>query len=288
MQMANRIYVLVWVLLLALPMGPARALTEAEGNFVQAYRSYSGDDHSRAASLFQTALADPQLVLGDYALYYLGRIAAEAGKHDEARGRLDRLKKSFPNSIWVTEASFLRVELNLAQKRYQAAIRGAAALKKTASGRAARARAAHYLGQAHEALGKDSKAYGFHQEARRRAPRSTWGSRARERVRELRRKHPKRLGLRKGDAMLREARQLQRERDYPAGAALYQRILREPTSAGYPWKGSPKFTGRCACGTKRSRSSAGTCGTIRDAPRPARPSHGSPPSSGIGTTTPGR
>ena len=227
MQMANRIDVLVWVLLLVLPTGSVHALTEAEADFVQAYRSYSGGDHSRAAPLFQNALADSQLVLGDYALYYLGRIAAKAGKHDEARGHLDTLKKSFPKSLWVAEASFLRVELDLARKRYQAAIRGAAALKKTASGRAARARAAHYLGQAHEALGKDRKAYAFHQEARRRAPRSAWGSRARERVRELRRKHPKRLGLRKGDAMLREARQLRRERDYPAAAELYQRILRE-------------------------------------------------------------
>ena len=215
------------VLLMWLSVAPVHAVTGAEAEFVRAYRSYSEGDHSRAAALFRGALADATFVLKDYALYYLARIATETGRHDEARGYLKTLKKSFPKSIWATEASLLQVELDLAQKRYQAAIRAASALKKTVSGREARARAAYYLGQAHEAVGKDRKAHAFHQEARRRAPRSAWSSRARERVRELRRKHPKRLGLRNGDVMLREARQLQKERDYPAAADLYQRILRE-------------------------------------------------------------
>ena len=217
----------VCILLMWLFVAPVHAATGAEAEFVRAFRYYSEGDHARAETLFRTALADTTLVLGDYALYYLGRIASETGKHDEARGYLKRLKKSFPKSIWAAEASFLRVELDLTQKRYQAAIRAAAALKKTASGREARARAAYYLGRGHEAVGEDRKAHAFHQEARRRAPRSTWGSRARERVRELRRENPKRFGFRNADAMLREARQLQRERDYPAAADLYQRILRE-------------------------------------------------------------
>ncbi len=217
----------LWVLLTWLSVPPVHAATGAEAEFVRAYRYYSQGDHSRAKTLFQSALADVTLILGDYALYYLGRIASEAGKHDEAQDYFTRLKKSFPESIWATEASFLRVELDLARKRYQGAIRRAVALKKTSIGRGARARTAYYLGQAHEALGKDSKAHAFHQEARRRAPRSTWGSRARQRVHELRRKHPKRLGLGNGNAMLREARQLRRERDYPAAADLYRRILRE-------------------------------------------------------------
>ena len=217
----------VCILLMWLFVAPVHAATDAEAEFVRAFRYYSEGDHARAETLFRTALADTTLVLGDYALYYLGRIASETGKHDEARGYLKRLKKSFPKSIWAAEASFLRVELDLTQKRYQAAIRAAAALKKTASGREARARAAYYLGRGHEAVGEDRKAHAFHQEARRRGPRSTWGSRARERVRELRRENPKRFGFRDADAMLREARQLQRERDYPAAADLYQRILRE-------------------------------------------------------------
>lgn len=217
----------VLVLLLWLSAAPVHAVTDSEAEFVRAYRYYSDGDHSRAAALFRSALSDPGLVLGDYALYYLGRIASAEGKHVEARGHLDELKRSFPGSIWATEASFLRVELDLARKQYREAIRRAVALKKTVTGREARARTAYYLGQAHEALGEDSKAHAFHQEARRRAPRSTWGSRARQRVHELRRKHPERLGLGDGNAMLREARQLRQERDYPAAAELYQRILRE-------------------------------------------------------------
>ena len=125
----------VGILLMWLFVAPVHAATGAEAEFVRAFRHYSDGDHSRAETLFRRALADTTLVLGDYALYYLGRIASETGQHDEARGYLERLKKSFPKSIWALEASFLRVELDLTQKRYQAAIRGAAALKKTASGK---------------------------------------------------------------------------------------------------------------------------------------------------------
>ena len=225
--MKKRLYVLVWFLPLALPAGSVHALTGAESEFAQAYRRYSEGDDARAEALFRSALGDPDLVLRDYALYYLGRIALRAGKHDAAGDHFQELRKSYPRSIWAREASFALVELDLARKRHQAAIRAAAALKKKPWGRNARARAAYYLGQAHEAAGKDREAYAFHQEARRRAPRSDWSRRARERVRELRRKHPKRLALRKGEAMLREARQLRREREYGTAADLYGRILRE-------------------------------------------------------------
>ena len=217
----------VWAVLMWLSVAPVHAVTGAEADFVRAYRHYSEGDDARARPLFRSALGDSTLVLRDYALYYLGRIAARGDRHEEARDYFKRLKKSYPRSVWSAEASFAFVEIDLARKRYEAAVRSAAALKKTASGREARARAAYYLGQAHEALGQHRKAYGHHQEARRRAPRSAWAGRARERVRELRRDHPKRLGLRGGEAMLREARQLRRERDYPAAADLYRRILRE-------------------------------------------------------------
>lgn len=223
----NKLACGVWVLLVGLSSAPAHALTVAETQFARAYRHYSDGNHAGAERLFRSALADATLVLEDYALYYLGRIALRAGKHDTARDHFQRLRKGHPKSIWAEEASFALIESDLARKSHQAAIRRAAALKKKKSGRTARARAAYYLGQAHEGLGKDRKAYAFHQEARRRAPRSDWGRRARERVRELRREHPKSLALRGGDAMLREARLLRRERDYAAAAALYRRVLRE-------------------------------------------------------------
>jgi len=223
----NKLACGVWVLLVGLSSVPAHALTVAETQFARAYRHYSEGDHTGAERLFRSALADTSLVLGDYARYYLGRIALRAGRHDAAADYFQRLREAHPKSIWAEEASFALIESDLARKSHQAAIRRATALKKNKSGRTARARAAYYLGQAHEALGKDYKAYTFHQEARRRAPRSDWGRRARERVRELRREHPKRLGVRGGDAMLREARLLRRERDYAAAAALYRRVLRE-------------------------------------------------------------
>ncbi len=227
MRMEKRLHVFVLFLLLSLPASSVHAQTGAEKEFGRAYRHYSEGDHSRADALFRTALADDTLVLADHALYYLGRIAAEADRHDDAWSYFSRLRKSYPRSIWTGEVSFAFIEIDLARKRYQAAVRRAAELKKKSRRGQDRSRAAYYLGRAHEALGEDRKAFTFHQEARRRAPRSTWAAHARERVRELRRKHPKRLGLRSGDAMLREAGQLRRERDYPAAADLYRRILRE-------------------------------------------------------------
>ncbi len=217
----------VWVFLVCLSPAPAHALTGAETRFGRAYRHYSEGDYARAQPLFRSALNDSTLVVGDYALYYLGRIAAGRENHEEARGYFTKLKKSYPGSVWSVEASFAFVEIDLARSRYEAAVRRAGALRKAASGRTARARASYYLGQAHQALGRDRKSYRYYQEARRRAPRSDWAGRARERVRELRREHPKSLRLGSGDAMLREARLLRREREYPAAADLYRRILRE-------------------------------------------------------------
>ena len=219
------------LLLLALSAGPApaaeRASTEAEAAFVRGYRHYAAGERSSAEPLFRRALSDADFVLGDYALYYLGRIASDAERHDQARDYWTRLKDSHPRSLWAAESPFEIIELDLAQERYGAAIRRAEAQRRTASGKTARAKAAYYLGRAHEAIGESPQAYAFHQEARGRAPRSAWSRRARERVRELRRKHPRRLGLRGADPMLREARLLRRERDYSAAADLYRRILRE-------------------------------------------------------------
>ncbi len=217
----------VWTLLVWLSAAPLYAGTEAETDFARAYQHYSAGDHARAKPLFRSALDDSTLVLRDYVLFHLGRIAVGERRYKEARGYFAELQESCPGSVWCTEAWFAFVELDLAGKRREAAVRRAAALGKTASGRTARARAAYYLGQAHEALGNHRKAYRRHQEARRRAPRSVWAGRARERVRQLRREHPEQLGLRGGDAMLREAGKLQREREYAAAAELYRRILRE-------------------------------------------------------------
>ena len=229
--MEKRIHWLSWLLLAVLSMGPARAAaeasTEAERAFVRAYRHYAAGEHPSAEPLFQRALSDADFVLRDYVLYYLGRIASEAKRRDQARDYFTRLRDSHPRSPWAAESPFEIIELDLAQERHAAAVRGAEAQRKRASGRTARSRAAYYLGRAQEAAGKGPQAYAFHQEARRRAPRSVWSKRARERVRELRRKHPQRLGLRNAESMLREARLLRRERDYPAAADLYRRILRE-------------------------------------------------------------
>lgn len=229
--MQKRIHWLSWLLLAVLWVGHARAVapasTEAEAAFARAYQHYAAGEHPSAEPLFRRALSDADFVLRDYALYYLGRIASDAKRHDRARDYFTRLKDSHPRSLWAAESSFEIVELDLAQERHGAAIRRAEAQRRTASGKTARARAAYYLGRTHEAKGESTQAYAFHQEARRRAPRSVWSERARERVRELRRRHPQRLGLHDADPMLKEARLLRRERDYSAAADLYRRILRE-------------------------------------------------------------
>ena len=227
MWMQARLYVPIWFVLVTSLPGSVHASTQSEVEFAQAYHHYSEGDHSRAEARFQSALTDTALVLADYALHYLGRIAIETERYQHAQGYYSRLRRLFPQSIWGTEASFAFVEIDLARRRYQAAIRRAIGLKKAARGRHDRARAAYYLGQAYAAIHNNREAYSFHQEARRRAPRSRWASHAKDKILELRRKHPGTLGLRSGSAMLREAKQLRRERDYTGAADLYRRILRE-------------------------------------------------------------
>ncbi len=216
-----------WFLPLALWASLLHAQTGTEAEFARAHRHFAGGEHAAAEPLFRKVLSDDAFVLRDYALYYLGRIAAGASRHDDARRRFSRLRQAHPRSVWALEASFGLIDLDLAQGRHQAAARRAGEIRKTVRAKAVRARAAYSLGRAREAAGRDQAAYALYQEARRRAPDSPWSRRAKQRVRELRRKHPRQLGFKNGQEMLREARQLGRERDYEAAADLYRRILRE-------------------------------------------------------------
>ncbi len=227
MKMKIRTCAAAWFLLFGLWGSSVHGRTGTETEFARAYRHYAGGEHAAAEPLFRKALSDDAFVLGDYALYFLGRIAADAHRHGEARRRFTELRQAHPHSVWAIEASFELIDLDLAQGGHKAAAQRAGAIRKTARGKETRARAAHSLARAREAAGRDSAAYALYQEARRRAPRTPWSSRAKQRVRELRRKHPRQLGLKNGQEMLREARQLERERDYEAAADLYRRILRE-------------------------------------------------------------
>ena len=227
MKMKMRIRAAAWFLLFGLWAPLLHAQTEAEAEFARAYRHFADGEHAAAEPLLRNALSDGAFVLKDYAVYYLGRIAAGANRHDDARGHFTRLRQAFPRSVWATEASFELIDLDLAQGRHKAATERAAKIRKGGRGKETRARAAYSLGRAREDAGRNQAAYTLYQEARRRAPRTPWSDRAKQRVRELRRTHPRQLGFKNGQEMLREARQLGRERDYEAAADLYRRILRE-------------------------------------------------------------
>ncbi|MCY4486263.1 MAG: transglycosylase SLT domain-containing protein [Deltaproteobacteria bacterium] len=222
-----RIRTAAWFLLLGLWASIVHAETGTEAEFARAYRHFAAGEHAAAEPLFRNTLSDDAFVLKDYALYYLGRIAAGAHRHGDARRRFTRLRQAHPRSVWANEASFELIDLDLAQGRHKAAAQRAGKIRKGGRGKTVRARAAYSLGRAREVAGRDSAAYALYQEARRRAPRTPWSGRAKQRVRELRRKHPRELGLKTGQEMLREARQLRHERDYEAAASLYRRILRE-------------------------------------------------------------
>ena len=227
MKRNMRIRAAAWFLLLGLWTSLGHAQTEAEAEFARAYRHFAAGKHAAAEPLLRNALSDGAFVLKDYALYYLGRIAAGANRHDDARDHFTRLRRAFPRSVWATEASFELIDLDLAQGRHKAAAQRAGEIRKGARGKEIRGRAAYSLGRAREAAGRDQAAYTLYQEARRRAPRTPWSDRAKQRVRELRRTHPRQFGFKNGQEMLREARQLRRERDDEAAADLYRRILRE-------------------------------------------------------------
>lgn len=227
MKRKMRIRAAAWFLLLGLWATLVHARTGTEADFARAYRHFAAGEHAAAQPLLRKTLSDDAFVLRDYALYYLGRIAAGANRHDDARRRFTRLRQAHPRSVWATEASFQLIDLDLAQGRHEAAAQRAGKIRKGARGKETRGRAAYSLGRVREAAGRNRAAYALYQEARRHAPRTPWSDRAKQRVRELRRKHPRQLGLKNGQEMLREARQLRRERDYEAAAGLYRRILRE-------------------------------------------------------------
>ena len=279
----------VWFLLIWLSVPPVHAATGAEAEFVRAYRHYSEGDHSRAKTLFQSALADATLVLGDYALYYLGRIASKAGKHDEAQDYFTRLKKSYPKSIWVSEA-LLRVgrtrpgpeALSGSRPRRRCAEGEAVGKGGPGESRALPRAGARSPGQGPRSLRLPPGGAPACAPLPMGRPRPGKGSGA------FGRDHPEQLTFRNADAMLREARQLQRERDYPAAADLYRRVLRETNFRRLSLEGLAEVYRKMRQRDREEQVSAGTSGTIHNAHAPARRSRGSPPSSGIATTTPGR
>lgn len=91
-----------------LSRAPGERPSDAEAAFLDGYRAYVNHDNARAIDRLKFA-ADSFPALGDYALYYLGLAERDQGDLNGAANSLDRLVRTYPQSVMLD-----RGELELA------------------------------------------------------------------------------------------------------------------------------------------------------------------------------
>ena len=101
-QMAQSVYAPA-----APPAAPAAAPTEAPSDaqaaFLDGYRAYQNHDNARAIERLKFA-ADNFPALGDYALFYLALAQHDQGDLSASADTLERLVKSYPDSVLIDRA----------------------------------------------------------------------------------------------------------------------------------------------------------------------------------------
>jgi soluble lytic murein transglycosylase-like protein/TolA-binding protein len=194
-------------------------------NFAQAYGLYSSGNMAQAKELFQRSL-EPDFPLADYSLYYLALISSKEGNFDLTRQLLARLKRRYPQSIWVHPAELQRAKMDLAEKKY---IQASEALRSLRTEKGVKPEivdeTVFLQGQAQEALANFNQAHDLYSELRILSPRSRWAPPARAALRRLREKYPDQFGLNTTQAIADEADQLVREGEYGAAEGLYKKVL---------------------------------------------------------------
>ena len=212
-------------LLAAFPLRLFAQEPDQQQIFAQAHSHYSAGNLAAAKELLQKTL-DPKYPLVDYSLYYLAVIALTEGNLDLSRQLLSQLQQEYPRSIWFHRAQLQRAKIDLAEKKYPAAIQKLRSLRNVKGSIEGIAEEALYLeAQAQETQGARDQAHLLYQELRALYPNSRWTALARKEVARLRRHDPDQFGLNTSEAVAEEADRLKREREYAEAETLYKKIL---------------------------------------------------------------
>lgn len=216
----------LWLSLLAvaLPISLDAQDQDPRESFAKGYALYSAGKFVEAEERFRRALGG-NFLLEDYSLYFLARLAASAGRSEESRQHLTRLKQDFPKSLWSAQADIELAKLSMAEGNYKDAASRLRALRTLRLKRELSDEILYLLGRLHELLREPERAYALYQELRRLSPLSSWAAAARKEVARLRAEEPLRPALSRIEPLLQEAELLARERDYSEAERIYRQLL---------------------------------------------------------------
>jgi soluble lytic murein transglycosylase len=159
----------------AVPLAPP---TDAQSAFLDGYRAYQSHDHLRAIERLKFA-ADNFPALGDYALYYLALAQHEQGDLNGSAETLDRLVKTYPQSVTVDSGQAMLADTLLKLGRNAEASEVASRLIARGPEASIEQGARLTEGRALVALGNPKSAYAQLMELRDKYPRSDTDAAAR-------------------------------------------------------------------------------------------------------------
>jgi soluble lytic murein transglycosylase len=190
--------------------------------FAKAHAFYSEGNLHSAKELFQKTLTG-KFFLADYSLYYLAAIAFDEKAWEMSRRMAARLRREYPQSVWVHTAELQQAKADLAEKKLSQAAAALQALrsKKTASSEILE-EALFLQAQATEDI---KHAHNLYQHLREQHPNSKWAAAARREQAALRERMPEYFRFDTASSMITDADQLVRERAYGEAEAILKKVL---------------------------------------------------------------
>jgi len=215
---------LLIVLCLFLANVPALRAGEDEplALFAKAHALYREGNHSSAKELFHKTLSK-RFPLADYSLHYLATIAYESKAWEEARRMAARLKREYPQSLWVHTAELQQAKADLAEKKFSQAAAALQTLRGKKFVKSEILEEALFL-QA-QATEDPNQAYNVYQRLREQHPNSRWTPAARREQGALRERTPENFPFHTVSSLIADADQLSRERAYGDAETILKKLL---------------------------------------------------------------
>jgi peptidoglycan lytic transglycosylase len=196
--------------------------------FAKAHAVYTQGNYADAKELFRKTL-DTKFPLGDYSLYYLGAIALREQAWEESLYYAGRLRRDYPESVWIDAADLQQAKVDLAQKHFSQA---AAALRALGTKRAAKSDILEEALFLQAKAAQDTKqAYDLYQQLREQYPLSKWTPLARREQADLREKQPDNFPFHTVASLVADAEQLTRERAFDDAETIYKKLLNNADDA---------------------------------------------------------
>jgi len=233
--------------------------------FAKAHALYTQGNNTGARDLFRQTLSE-KFPLADYSLYYLATIAFAEKAWDESRRMVARLKREFPQSLWVHAAELQQAKADLAEKKFSQA---AAVLRSLRSNRAVKTdilEEALFL-QA-QMSGDTKQAYDLYQQLREQYPTSKWTPAARREQALLREKQPENFPFHTVDSSIADADQLIRERAYGEAEIMFKKLLNNAEDADLRLRLLNKLSGLYLTVRRRQDAIPLLEGALSDRPDP--------------------